>query len=70
MQTKYKIKGGRILEEEASCKPISKSTFHGVSCPRIQRPNMKLRVLLTYGIWIFMSIRKCFSMWPGNILSL
>jgi len=56
MQTKCKIKDGRILEEEASWKPTSKRTFHGVPCPRIKRPNMKLRVLLTWRTWIFMSI--------------
>lgn len=39
-----KEKDGRIFEEEVSWKPTSKRTFHGVPCPRIKRPNMKLKV--------------------------
>nr|KAF6480667.1 hypothetical protein HJG59_010533 [Molossus molossus] len=60
----------RILERKASSKPTSNRIFHGVPSLRFERLNMKHRVLLTQGTWVFMSIQKCyFSMWQDNILS-
>lgn len=40
------------MEEEDSSKPTSNRSFYGVPCPKFERPNMKLRVLLTCRTWV------------------